>query len=413
MGAPQPRRRALLLATTAAALLPRAARSHAPAAAPGAAGWALLDRPERLLLLDGASLAEQAALPLAAPLQGTPLRHHDQLWLPDAEGGLARWQRDAAGRWQARAQRRLNGGSAQPLAQEPAQTLAVSADGRWLLHTDTRQGLQLLDAQSLATVKTWPEGDPVLALVDAALRRSFVVASAGALSEISYDPRAEDFYAGLVHDYRMGEGVPQRGYLGRRRMPLAQALTAAQLRPDPAQGQVLLSAPDPGGGTGVQRLNLDVRRQLARLPLGPAPLLAQAWTGWQGRQQLLACSDAEDALLRLVDLDEGRLLAQRPLAAPGARLLGGPGGLLLHWPGAGSTRRAGPPLQALSLPALAPLALPQALLPAERAEQVLASADGRQLLIASGAELLQLDAASGQALAQRRLPAAPPRLFAL
>ena len=49
------------------------------------------------------------------------------------------------------------------------------------------------------------------------------------LWEISYDPKAEDFYDGPVHDFRMGEGVPVRGFLDVRRRVASEPLADAAL----------------------------------------------------------------------------------------------------------------------------------------------------------------------------------------
>ena len=44
------------------------------------------------------------------------------------------------------------------------------------------------------------------------------------LWEISYDPKAEPIYDGLVHDYKMGEAIAKPGFLGVRRTPLDEPL---------------------------------------------------------------------------------------------------------------------------------------------------------------------------------------------
>lgn len=65
------------------------------------------------------------------------------------------------------------------------------------------------------------------------------------LWEISYDPKAEDFYDGLVHDFRLGEGVPVRGFLNPRRTYLAEPLQ--RLRVDPVSTEVIgLARSQPG-----------------------------------------------------------------------------------------------------------------------------------------------------------------------
>lgn len=149
---------------------------------------------------------------------------------------------------------------------------AISGDGRFVLVAqDDPPCLVVLDAAL---------GEPVHTLVPAArdgrvarhiaavrtapLRRSFIVAPADLpeLWEISYDPRAEEIYDGLVHDYRFGEGVPRRGFLGLRRTTLPEPLADFVLDPHEAEAWGLAAAPPAGSGEG-QVVNLDVRRRVA------------------------------------------------------------------------------------------------------------------------------------------------------
>ncbi|MBB5203378.1 hypothetical protein HNQ51_000671 [Inhella inkyongensis] len=200
----------------------------------------------------------------------------------------------------------------------------LSADGAWLL-THSGALLSLRDTRELRVVAQHPcrtkTGQPVEKLAASAAlaaRRSLVLAPAGAgeLWELYLDPLAEDFYEGLVHDFRFGEGVPTQGYLGLRRMPMPEPLTRLQAHPQhfhlaacSASGQALL-------------LNLDARRVAARL--GPA---------WE-----LSCAGpAPDTLvlsrgqgLRLIDLSEGRTLAQLELPDLPRSLAAGPGSLCVQ-----------------------------------------------------------------------------------
>jgi Cytochrome D1 heme domain len=152
-----------------------------------------------------------------------------------------------------------------------------SHDGRWVLAArDAPPTLLLFDAAG-EQVKAWPVSSRngqvrsrIAAIVDAPARRSFVVAlrDIAELWEISYDPTAEDFYDGLVHDFRMGEGLPVRGFLNPRRTHLSVPLHS--LAYDPASTEVIGSA-----GSALQRINLDVRRRVASQPEVDAALSAQ------------------------------------------------------------------------------------------------------------------------------------------
>lgn len=110
------------------------------------------------------------------------------------------------------------------------------------------------------------------------MRRSFFVAPAGLaeLWEISHDRRAEDFYEGLVHDYRFGEGVPTRGYLGARRIRLPRPLASLAL--DPEAVHVLGEAAGSGGASdAIDIVNPDVRRRVAVLDGAPLCLRGAAF----------------------------------------------------------------------------------------------------------------------------------------
>ena len=110
------------------------------------------------------------------------------------------------------------------------------------------------------------------------LRRSFVVAFGGvdALWEISYNPQADVIYDGLVHDYRLKEGLPRPGFLGVRATRLAPPLDDFWM--DPASPHVLGRARwGAGDASGqVQVINLDIRRARARLGVTPGYRLQAA-----------------------------------------------------------------------------------------------------------------------------------------
>jgi len=134
------------------------------------------------------------------------------------------------------------------------------------------QGQQLvLNGADGAELRRWPVADArgrrgtVQALRDASARRSFIVVLRGLaeLWEIAYDPAAAPVYEGLVHDYRMGEGIASPGYLTPRRMPLDAPIGAIFF--DPRMPWLLA---EQGGQLVV--LHLDVRRRIASL--GPADI---------------------------------------------------------------------------------------------------------------------------------------------
>jgi hypothetical protein len=135
----------------------------------------------------------------------------------------------------------------------------VSGNGQWRL-TASGGTLSLWDAKG-ALQRRWPVADragrigQVLALADHASRRSFIVAlkDLNEVWELSYDPQAEPVFEGLVHDYRMGEGLAGPGFLALRRTPLAAPVLGLEV--DGHRPWVLIRQ---AGGTAV--LHLDVRR---------------------------------------------------------------------------------------------------------------------------------------------------------
>ncbi|MFT3666683.1 hypothetical protein [Piscinibacter sp.] len=99
-------------------------------------------------------------------------------------------------------------------------------------------------------------------------RRSLLVAPGELpeLWEISLDPRAEDRYDGLVHDFRMGEGVPEPGFLHRRRIALAGPVHAWAADSGGTLLVLVIARPLAGGAPLLQGWNLDARRIAMRWP---------------------------------------------------------------------------------------------------------------------------------------------------
>lgn len=155
-----------------------------------------------------------------------------------------------------------------------AAELAVrSADGRWLLQADNdAHTLVATDAASGAIVRRILVADKrgrtshVARIVDAPPRKSFVVLLTDIAEawELSYDPNAEPVYDGLVHDYRMGEGIADRGPFAVRRIFLDEPLTDDEFSPDFSQ----FTARAAGGSLHV--VSLHVRRRIEVLRPGGA-----------------------------------------------------------------------------------------------------------------------------------------------
>lgn len=196
------------------------------------------------------------------------------------------------------------------------EVVAAEAVARWRGELLAGE-LRLVDAASGVVGRRWalPGGGELL---EAPVRRSLVVAPAALpeLWEISLDPHAEDQYEGLVHDFRMGEGVPVRGYLHARRTRLPHALGHVTLD---AAGVLLVGA---AAGQPLRGVNLDARRLAAQWEVGggdPRPR-AGAWCAWRGRPGL-AMPDAERARLLWLDAEGTRVHSvAMPVPLQGLRL---------------------------------------------------------------------------------------------
>jgi Cytochrome D1 heme domain len=144
-----------------------------------------------------------------------------------------------------------------------------SADGRVLLivQAGPPPALALRDATSGALLACHAAAtldgrrtSRIGALHDNSARRSFIVAlpEIAELWEISYDPNAEPIYDGLVHDWRLGEGLARAGTYGVRRTRLEAPIERFELD---AQGIHVIDSDDRS-----RVINLDIRRAVP----GPA-----------------------------------------------------------------------------------------------------------------------------------------------
>lgn len=188
--------------------------------------------------------------------------------------------------------------------------VAVSGDGQWVMAANyLPHTLALFDAD-LNLVKTYAAAtldgkasSRVSAVYDATPRKSFIVAlkDIPELWEISYDPKAAPIYDGLVHDYKMGEGIAKPGLHGVKRTPLDEplddfffdqgyrhALGATRVKAD--------------GQPSAQVVNLDIRRKIAELPIAGMPHLGSGITfAWQGTT-VLASPNLKDGALDVIDM---------------------------------------------------------------------------------------------------------------
>lgn len=197
---------------------------------------------------------------------------------------------------------------------------AVSSDGRFVMVANMLpRNLVLFDAD-LNLVKTTEAASldgktisRVSAVYDAPPRKSFVVAMKDMpeLWEISYDEKAPPVFDGLVHDYKMGEGIAKPGFLPPRRTPLAAVLDDFFF--DQGYTHVMGASRDGKG----QVVNLDIRRKVSDLALPGMPHLGSGVTfTWQG-EPVMASTNLKDGLVTVISMRDWRVVRNIPTRGPG------------------------------------------------------------------------------------------------
>lgn len=211
--------------------------------------------------------------------------------------------------------------------------VAVSSDGRWVLAANYfPHTLALFDAE-LNLVKTFAAttldgkvSSRVSAVYDAAPRKSFVVAlkDIPQLWEISYDPQAEPLFDGLVHDYKLGEGISKPGFLGVKRTLLEQPLddfffdqsyrhALGAMRPKGASE----GGPQTDSQASAQVINLDIRRKISELPIAGMPHLGSGITfAWNGTT-VLASPNLKDGAVDVIDMKTWKSIKTIKTPGPG------------------------------------------------------------------------------------------------
>lgn len=187
---------------------------------------------------------------------------------------------------------------------------AISGDGQWILvaseHPDT---LTLFDS-NLHEARSYPlstlDGKVrtgVSRVFSAAPRQSFVVAMKDIpeLWEISYDPKSEPIYDGLVHDYRMGEGLAKAGFLGVRRTPLEEPLDIFFFD-KPYRHAIGATRTTGRPVASAQVVNLDARRRIASIPLPDIPRTTSVVSFFHNGIEMLAIPNEKDGCVTALEM---------------------------------------------------------------------------------------------------------------
>jgi mono/diheme cytochrome c family protein/DNA-binding beta-propeller fold protein YncE len=203
--------------------------------------------------------------------------------------------------------------------------IAVSGDGQWVMAANYLPHTVVLFDADLKPQRSYParaldggDSSRVSAVYDATPRKSFVVAlkDLPELWEISYDPKAPPIYDGLVHDYKMKEGIAKPGFLGVRRTPLDEPLDDFFFSQDYAYA-LGAARPHADGSPSGQVVNLDARRKIAPLPIKGMPHLGSGITFDHQGRRVLASPNLQSGAVTVIDMKTWGLVTTIDTPGPG------------------------------------------------------------------------------------------------
>jgi DNA-binding beta-propeller fold protein YncE len=198
---------------------------------------------------------------------------------------------------------------------------AVSADDRYVLVGNyLPHSLVLLDARDLSLIRVIPVVDDfghssrVSAVYTAPPRDSFVVAlkDLKEVWEISYSDTPEPVYRGLVHDYKMGEGLAEAGAFPVRRIKLDDYLDDFFF--DPSYQHLIGAARN---GHNGQVVNLIVGRKIAEVDLPGLPHLGSGITWEYGDTTVLATPNLKEGVVSVIDTANWKTIRKIETRGPG------------------------------------------------------------------------------------------------
>jgi mono/diheme cytochrome c family protein len=198
---------------------------------------------------------------------------------------------------------------------------AVSADDRYVVVGNyLPHSLVLLDARDLGLIRVIPVQDDhgsssrVSAVYTAAPRSSFIVAlkDLKEIWEISYADDPPPVYRGLVHDYRMKEGLAEDNRFPVRRIRLDDFVDDFFF--DQEYRHLIGAARDARNG---QVVHLDVGRKIADVDLPGMPHLGSGIT-WPYRDtNVLATPNLKDGVVSFIDTRDWKTLKKVDTLGPG------------------------------------------------------------------------------------------------
>jgi cytochrome c553 len=198
---------------------------------------------------------------------------------------------------------------------------AVSADDRYVLVGNyLPQDLVLLDARDLSLIKVIPatddfgKGSRVSAVYTAPPRQSFIVAlkDIKEVWEISYADQPPPVYSGLVHDYRLGEGLAEPGRFPVRRIQLDDYLDDFFF--DQSYEHLIGASRE---GDKGQVVNLIVGRKIAEVDLPGLPHLGSGITWpWNGTT-VLATPNLREGVVSIINTANWKTIKKISTLGPG------------------------------------------------------------------------------------------------
>jgi DNA-binding beta-propeller fold protein YncE len=198
---------------------------------------------------------------------------------------------------------------------------AVSSDGKYVAVANyLPHSLVILDAD-LNLVKLMEVKDKdgkrtsrVSAVYDAGPRRSFVAAlkDVQELWEVSYDPKAPEIPAGVIHDFQYREGAFVPGFLNARRTVLDDYLDDFFFTPD--YNELMGASRE---GKKGQVVHLDVRRKIATLDVPGMPHLGSGITWMYKGRRVMATPNLREGVVSVIDIKEWKPVGQIRTLGPG------------------------------------------------------------------------------------------------
>lgn len=198
--------------------------------------------------------------------------------------------------------------------------LAISSDGRYAMVANTLpHTLVAFDTRDLSPIRVIGVKDDqgkssrVSAVYDAAPRKSFIAAlkDIPEVWEMSYDDKPPPVYAGLVHDYKMGEALALPGPFAARRIKLEDYLDDFFF--DPSYNHLIGSSREGRG----QVINLNIGRKIASVDLPGLPHLGSGISWHYQGTPVLATPNLKQGVVTVIDMKTWKTVKQIDTLGPG------------------------------------------------------------------------------------------------